>query len=78
MGSRRMTITYSSRAGARLRTLGSAFSFACDAAPLGEDLVDVPAIRGANVLAKCSKKSRAKHELVDSKNRVSMHGDQRK
>ena len=76
MGSRKMAITYSSRACARLKTLGSTFSFASDAAPLGKNLVDIPVIRGANLLTKCSKKSRAKYELIYSKNWVSMHGGQ--
>jgi hypothetical protein len=78
LGSKKMAMTYSYRANTRLRTLGSTFSFACDAAPLEKNLVDGPAIRGANVLTKCSKKSRAKHELVSSKNQVLMHGGQRK
>ena len=74
LGSKRMNVTYSSRAGVRLRTLCSTFSFVCDAAPLRENLVDVPVIRGANVLTKCSKKSRAKDELVYSKNRFQYMG----
>ena len=73
LGSKRMAITYSYRASERLRILGSTFSFACDAAVLEKNLVDAPVIRGANVLTKCCKKSRAKHKLVSSKNRVLMH-----
>ena len=42
------TITYSFLASARLRTLGSTFSFACDAAPLGKNLVYIPLIRRAD------------------------------
>ena len=34
--------------------------------------------RGANVLTKCCKKPGAKHNLVSSKNRVSMDEGQRK
>ena len=70
LGSKRMSLAYPFRASARLRTLGSTFSFACDAAPLGKNLVYVFVIQGANVLTKCSKKSRAKHELVLSKMEV--------
>jgi len=70
LGSKRMATTYSYRASAQLRTLGSTFSFASDAAPLEKNLVNGPVIRGPNVLTKCSKKSGAKHELVSPKNRV--------
>ena len=73
-----MAITHSYRASARLRKLDSTFSFACGAAPLEEHLVDGPVIRGRNVPTECCKKSRAKHELVSSTNRVLMHEGQRK
>ena len=77
LDSKRMAITYSYRASAQLRTLGSTFSFACDAAPLGTNILDGSVIRGKNVLTKSSKKSRAKQELVSSGNRVLMHRGQR-
>ena len=64
LGSKKMPTTYPSRASARLRTLGSTFSFACDAALLRKYLVDFPVIRGDNVLTKRSKKSEAMDELV--------------
>jgi len=74
LGSERMAITYSYRASARLRMLDLTFSFACDAAPLKQTCQRF----WENVLTKRSNNSRAKHELVSSKNRVLMHESQRK
>ena len=78
LGSKRMTITYPFRASARLRTLGSTFSFAYDAAPLGEKSCLWPCESRRNVVTKCSEKSSAEKELVCSKNLVLMHEGQQK